>query len=175
MWNSRDWNSGNICLISWMKSEKTTQGSVDAKWLEFPVVLPIHTLILVHIFLYSHSSQQQTKMMKTIGCYLDVIVSECFVILTYSSLLTMISIRLRNNQCKDHNAKNFSSIQLIRLFCPLWLNHQQKLSESGYLYCYYWIKWAAALNPEHTSKWIHVSYFLHTPRYCMNYYFASWF
>ena len=30
----------------------------------------------------------------------------------------MISIRLRNNQGKDNDAKQFFAIHLIRVFCP---------------------------------------------------------
>ena len=53
---------------------------------------------------------------------------------TLPLLLTMISIRLSNNQGKDHNAKHFSTIQLVRVFCPHRLNHQQR--QSSFLYCY---------------------------------------
>ena len=48
----------------------------------------------------------------------------------------MILIRLCNNEGKDHNVKRFSTIQLICVFYPLWLNHEQKLCESGFLYGY---------------------------------------
>ena len=44
---------------------------------------------------------------------------------TLPSLLTMISVRLRNNQGKGQNTKHFSTIQLIRVFCPHRLSHQQ--------------------------------------------------
>ena len=48
----------------------------------------------------------------------------------------MTSIRLRDNQVKDHNAEHFSRTQLFRVFYPLRLNYQQKLRESDFLYCY---------------------------------------
>ena len=53
---------------------------------------------------------------------------------TIPSLLTMISICLRNNQGKNHNTKHLLTIHLICVFYPLYLNRQQKLREPGFLH-----------------------------------------
>ena len=117
---------------------KTRKGCVRI-WLEFPVVLPIRTLLRLQILLYSHSNQRQhldDEIHRLLCVYYSLGMFHSLFGYTLTSLLTMVSIRLRDNQGKDHNAKHFSIIQLIRVFCPHRLNHQQKLRESGFLYCY---------------------------------------
>ena len=108
-------------------------------WLEFPAVLLIRTLLQLQILLYSYSNQRQHlegDVHRLLSFYYSLGISLSLFGYTLPSLLTMISIRLCNNQGKDHNVKHFSTIQLIRVFGPHRLNHQQKLCESGFLYCY---------------------------------------
>ena len=90
-------------------------------WLEFPVVLPIRTLLRLQILLYSHSNQRQHldgDVNRLLSLYYSLGMFHLIFGYTLPSLLTMISICLRNNQGKDHNAKHFSTIQLICVFCP---------------------------------------------------------
>ena len=94
-------------------------------WLEFPFVLPICVLLLLQTLLYSHSSHRLLSLCCSLGMF------HLLCRYTLPSLLTMISIYLHNNQGKDHNA--ISTIQLIHVFNPLWLNHLQKLGDSDFL------------------------------------------
>ena len=126
--STHEWNQKKLCEVQYIQN-----------WLEFLVVLPIGTLLLLQTLLYSHSSQRQHvdddvhrlfSLCHSLGMFHSVFWY------TIPLLLTMISIRLRNNQGKNHNAKHFSTIQLTRVFCLHQINHQQKLRESGFLYCY---------------------------------------
>ena len=128
-----------------MKVEKAVWFQYMRNWLELPVVLPIRTLLVLETLLYSLSSQRHhldddvhrlSSLCHSLGM---------FHLLFWGALPSLLTHDL--NSFTDYNAKNFSTIQLILVFCPLRLNHHQRLREPDYMYVLLIIKVSSGIKP----------------------------